>query len=113
METEEAARPLEIGERVRFRSRQWEVVDTTERAVTLFGREAANRRRRVHALLGLEPIARMAAPPLTYGIGERGWSETDWRGLHDAFRLTLAQGRGSLGIASWGRLVLEPYQLTQ
>lgn len=111
-DTGAADRPLEIGERVRFRSLQWEVADATERVVTLFGREPANRGRMVHALRGLELIARMAAPPLTYTVGERSWSDADWRGLHDAFRLTLAQGRGSLGTAPWGRLVLELYQLT-
>lgn len=39
-------RPLEIGERVRFRSPEWEVADTTERVVTLFGREASADARR-------------------------------------------------------------------
>jgi len=104
-------RPLEVGERVRFRSLQWEVEDAGERLVTLFGREAVNRGRRVRVVQGLEPIERTAPPPLVCRIGDKGWDHADWQGLHDAFRLTLAHGRGSLGTAAWGRMVLEPYQL--
>jgi superfamily II DNA or RNA helicase len=104
-------RPFEVGERVRFRSLQWEVEDAGERLVTLFGREAVNRGRRVRVVQGLEPIERTAPPPLVCRIGEKGWDHADWQGLHDAFRLTLAHGRGSLGTAAWGRMVLEPYQL--
>jgi hypothetical protein len=104
-------RPFEVGEHVRFRSLQWEVEDAGERLVTLFGREAINRGRQVRVVQGLEPIERTAPPPLVCRIGEKGWDHADWQGLHDAFRLTLAHGRGSLGTAAWGRMVLEPYQL--
>lgn len=107
----EHARPLEVGERVRFRSLDWEVADVSDLAVSLFGRQAANRGRRLTVIPGLEPIERVAPPPLTYTVGTRGWDPADWQGMHDAYRLTLAQGRGSLGTAAWGRLILEPYQL--
>ena len=110
-DTSVVERPLEIGERVRYRSLVWEVAEVGERSLTLFGREAANRGRSVQPLNGYERIERVTPPPLTYRIGERQWSDADWRAMHDAYRLTLAQGRGSLGTASWGRLVLEPYQL--
>ncbi|PZR94652.1 MAG: hypothetical protein DLM67_12200 [Candidatus Nephthysia bennettiae] len=104
-------RPLEIGERVRFRSLQWEVEDVSAGAIRLFGREASNQGRRLSVIPGFEPVERVKPPPLTYRIGERDWSDADWRAMHDAYRLTLAQGRGSVGTAAWGRLILEPYQL--
>src|SRR2546427_527941 len=110
-ETSVSERPLEIGERVRFRSLHWEVEDVSASAIRLFGREASNQGRHLSVIPGFEPVERVKPPPLTYRIGERDWSDADWRALHDAYRLTLAQGRGSLGTAAWGRLILEPYQL--
>lgn len=103
--------PLEVGERVLFRSLRWEVAEASDQVVRLYGREAMNQGVEVQVLPDLEPIERLVTPPLQYSIGNRGWSDADWRAVHDAYRLTLAQGRGSLGTAAWGRLVLEPYQL--
>ncbi len=51
---------LEIGQRVVFRSLQWEVADTSsETSVELFGRSAENQGRRVRVLLDVEPCLSM------------------------------------------------------
>jgi superfamily II DNA or RNA helicase len=104
--------PLEIGQRVIFRSLQWEVADNSSDAVVeLFGRDRLNQGEIVRAILGLEPITPARMPDLTWTIGTPGWSHLHWKALHDAFRLTLAHGRGNLSSVDWGRLILEPYQL--
>ncbi len=104
--------PIEIGERVVFRSLQWEVANNAaEQYVELFGRSAGNRGRTVRALVGLEPIERALPPPLTWTLGAPGWNPLEWKALHDAYRLTTTQGYGDLGPVDWGRLILEPYQL--
>ena len=103
--------PAEVGERVRCRSLAWEVEDVSALGVTLFGRDTLNRGRHITVIPGLEAIVRETSPPLNYSIGARGWDPLDWQGMHDAYRLTLSHGRGHLGTAAWGRLVLEPYQL--
>ena len=103
---------FEVGEKVVFRSLQWEVGDgSTEEVLTLFGRDALNRRRRQRVLVALEDIRRAEVPPLSWTLGGNRWDPLQWRALHDAFRLTLAHGRGNLASADWGRLILEPYQL--
>jgi len=103
---------LELGQRVLFRSLQWEVEDnSSESTVTLFGRDRANQGRRVTAVLGLEPIERADPADLLWTITRPGWDLLKWKALHHAFRLTLTQGRGSLASVDWGRLILEPYQL--
>ena len=105
---------LEIGQRVMFRSLQWEVADTSsETFVELFGRSEENRGRRMRVLLGLdgESIERAEIPPLRWTIGEQGWDVRQWKALHDAFRFTLSHSRGNLASVDWGRLILEPYQL--
>lgn len=104
--------PLEIGQRVVFRSLQWEVADTfSEAYVELFGRDRLNQGQRVKAILGLEPIEPARVSELTWTVGAPGWSHLQWKALHDAFRLTLSHGRGNLSSVDWGRLILEPYQL--
>jgi superfamily II DNA or RNA helicase len=105
---------FEIGQRVMFRSLQWEVADTSsETLVELFGRSEENRGRRIRVLLGLDgaSIQRAEIPPLRWTIGEPGWDARQWKALHDAFRFTLSHSRGNLASVDWGRLILEPYQL--
>lgn len=103
---------LEIGERVIFRSLQWEVADTASQSfVELFGRDRLNQGQRVKAILGLEPIESAHSPTLDWTIGAPGWNHLQWQALHDAYRLTLSHGRGNLSSVDWGRLILEPYQL--
>lgn len=105
---------FEIGQRVMFRSLQWEVADTSsETFVELFGRSEENRGRRIRVLLGLDgsTIERAAIPSLRWTIGEQGWDVRQWKALHDAFRFTLSHSRGNLASVDWGRLILEPYQL--
>lgn len=104
--------PLEIGQRVIFRSLQWEVADNSSDAVVeLFGRDRLNQGQIARAILGLEPITPARVPDLTWTVGAPGWNHLQWKALHDAFRLTLAHGRGNLSSVDWGRLILEPYQL--
>jgi len=87
--------PLEIGQRVVFRSLQWEVADNSSDAVVeLFGRDRMNQGQIARAILGLEPITPARVPDLTWTIGAPGWNHLQWKALHDAFRLTLAHGRG-------------------
>ena len=105
------ARPLEVGERVQCRSLTWEVASVGDLSVELFGRDRSNHGKTITVLPGLDEVERITPPTLTYGIGARGWDHADWQAMHDAYRLTLAQGRGHLGTAPWGRLTLEPYQL--
>lgn len=105
---------FEIGQRVMFRSLQWEVADTSsETFVELFGRSEENRGRRMRVLLGLDgaSIERAEIPSLRWMIGEPGWDVRQWKALHDAFRFTLSHSRGNLASVDWGRLILEPYQL--
>jgi len=103
---------LELGQRVLFRSLQWEVQDTaSDSAVRLFGRDRENRGRSIAVVLGLEPIERAEVPELAWTLGAPGWDPFKWTALHHAYRLTLAHGRGSLVSVDWGRLILEPYQL--
>lgn len=105
---------FEIGQRVLFRSLQWEVADTSSDVfVELFGRSDENRGRRIRVLLALDgfSIERAAVPPLYWTIGKPGWDVRQWKALHDAFRFTLAHSRGNLSSVDWGRLILEPYQL--
>lgn len=52
-------RPLEIAERVRYRSMDWEVADVSDRVLTLFGRGVLNRGLRVDVVRGLEPVQRL------------------------------------------------------
>lgn len=104
--------PFEIGERVVFRSLQWEVADnSSESYVELFGRGWENQGRTVRVILGFEPIQRAQVPALTWTLGGRRWDHTEWKALHDAYRLTLSHGLGHLASVDWGRLILEPYQL--
>lgn len=105
---------FEIGQRVIFRSLQWEVADTSsETFVELFGRSEENRGRRIRVLIGLDgsSIEQAAIPSLRWMIGEPGWDARQWKALHDAFRFTLSHSRGNLASVDWGRLILEPYQL--
>lgn len=103
---------FEIGERVVFRTLQWEVADnSSENILELFGRSHENRGRMVRVVVGLESIDRAQAPELTWTLGGPRWDHGEWKALHDAYRLTLSQGRGHLGAVDWGRLILEPYQL--
>lgn len=103
---------FEVGQRVVFRSLQWEVADTSsEISIELFGRSSENQGRRIRVLLDLEPIDRAEIPSLTWTIGKPGWDVRQWKALHDAFRFTLSHSRGNLASVDWGRLVLEPYQL--
>ncbi|MBI4613295.1 MAG: DEAD/DEAH box helicase family protein [Planctomycetes bacterium] len=103
---------FEIGQRVLFRSLQWEVEDAPAASlVTLFGRDRLNQGRRIRVVPGLEPIKRAEVPSLDWTIDRPGWNPIEWKALHDAFRLTLSHGRGNLAAVDWGRLVLEPYQL--
>lgn len=103
---------FEIGQRVIFRSLEWEVQDNSSQSyVELFGRSRINRGQVARAILGIERIERAEPPDLTWSIGEHGWNPLMWKALHDAFRLTLSHGRGNLSSVDWGRLVLEPYQL--
>src|SRR5713226_2546769 len=77
---------FEIGQRVLFRSLQWEVADTSsETFVELFGRSEENRGRRMRVLLGLDgaSIERAEIPPLRWTIGELGWDVRQWKALHD------------------------------
>jgi hypothetical protein len=104
--------PFEIGERVVFRSLHWEVADvSSESYVELFGRSRENQGRTVRAIPGLEPIERAQSPLLAWTLGHPNYDHTAWKALHDAYRLTLAHGRGHLAAVDWGRLILEPYQL--
>src|SRR4051812_20903837 len=104
--------PFEIGERVIFRSLHWEVADTSsESVIGLYGRSHENRGRSVRVILDHELIERAEVPELRWTLDDAGADPTAWKALHDAYRLTLSQGRGHLGAADWGRLVLEPYQL--
>ena len=67
---------LEIGERVVFRSLQWEVEDNgSGTTVRLFGRDRENHGRRATVLLGLEPIERAATPEVAWTLGRPGWDE--------------------------------------
>src|SRR5260370_8170940 len=103
---------FEVGQRVVFRSLQWEVADTSsETSIELFGRSSENQGRRVRVLLDVETIARAEIPSLTWTIGKPGWDVRQWKALHDAFRFTLSHSRGNLASVDWGRLILEPYQL--
>src|SRR5437868_485140 len=102
---------FEVGQRVVFRSLQWEVADTSsETFVELYGRSAENQGRKVRVLLDVEHIERAVIPPLNWTIGASGWDLKQWKALHDAFRFTLSHSRGNLASVDWGRLVLEPYQ---
>jgi len=105
---------FEIGQRVVFRSLQWEVADTSsETVVELFGRSEENRGRKIKVLLGLDggSVELAQIPSLSWTIGEAGWDARQWKALHDAFRFTLSHSRGNLASVDWGRLILEPYQL--
>src|SRR6266487_7057173 len=105
---------LEIGQRVVFRSLQWEVADTSsEISVELFGRSEENRGRKIKVLLGLDggTVELAQIPSLRWTIGVPGWDARQWKALHDAFRFTLSHARGNLASVDWGRLILEPYQL--
>lgn len=103
---------FEVGQRVIFRSLQWEVEDTSsDTDVKLFGRSTENAGRHIRALLDVEHIERAELPALKWTIGAHGWDARQWKALHDAFRFTLAHSRGNLASVDWGRLVLEPYQL--
>jgi superfamily II DNA or RNA helicase len=103
---------FEIGERVLFRSLQWEVSDnSSDITVELYGRSRENQGRTVRVILDVEPVERAHAPVLEWTLGKPGWDHTAWQALHDAYRLTLSHGRGHLASVDWGRLVLEPYQL--
>lgn len=102
---------FEIGQRVNFRSLQWEVADiSSDTFVELYGRSDENRGRKVRVLLGIEPIERAKVPTLTWTVG-LGSDARQWKALHDAFRFTLSHSRGNLASVDWGRLILEPYQL--
>lgn len=104
--------PFEIGERVTYRSLEWEVSDNASEAViTLYGRSHENQGRTIRVIPGIEPIERTATPEVAWTLGQAGYDHTAWKALHDAFRLTLAHGRGHLASVDWGRLILEPYQL--
>ncbi len=104
--------PFEVGQRVLFRSLQWEVADMS-RASTgdLFGRNRENQGLVVRAMLGVEAIERAETPALAWTLGQPGYDHMAWKSLQDAYRLTLSHGRWHLGSVDWGRLVLEPYQL--
>ncbi len=106
--------PFDIGQRVTFRSLQWEVEDVrSDSTLVLFGRDHENRGHHAHVVLGLENIERTEVPTLEWTLGDakRGWDPLKWHALHHAFRLTLSHGRGNLASVDWGRLILEPYQL--
>ncbi len=104
--------PFEIGERVTYRSLEWEVSDNASDAVvSLYGRSRENQGRRVLVIPGIEPIERTETPEICWTLGQPGYDHTAWKALHDAFRLTLSHGRGNLASVDWGRLILEPYQL--
>jgi len=104
--------PFEIGERVTYRSLEWEVADSSSDAViALYGRSRENQGRQVLVIPGIEPIERTETPAMSWTIGQQGYDHTAWKALHDAFRLTLSHGRGHLASVDWGRLILEPYQL--
>src|SRR5574341_627753 len=102
---------LEVGQRVTFRSLQWEVENVSGTFATLFGRDLANHGHRAQVVLSLEPVERTEVPTLRWTLGEHRWNALEWRALHAAYRLTLSHGRGNLASADWGRLILEPYQL--
>ena len=106
-----SATSLEAGQRVTFRGLRWIVEAPTDHDVTLVGDDRLNRDRRMQVLRDVEPIEPAKLPPLVPRIGEPGWSMREWQALHDAYRLTLVHGWGFLGGVSWGRLVVEPYQL--
>lgn len=105
--------PFEIGQRVTFRSLQWEVEDTSSDGVlALFGRDRANQGHHIRVVLDLaEPLERTEIPELRWTVGDPNWDPLKWRALHHAYRLTLAHSRGNLASADWGRLILEPYQM--
>ncbi len=93
---------FEIGQRVVFRSLQWEIADTSSQAtLLLYGRSRENQGRKQRVFLGLEPLTYAASPKLTWMLGSRfpHWDHTAWKALHAAFRLTLAHGRGHLASA--------------
>src|SRR5260370_7418424 len=103
---------FEVGQRVVFRSLQWEVADTSsETSIELFGRSSENQGRRVRVLLDVETIARAEIPSLTWTIGKPGWDVRQWKALHDAFRFTLSHPRGNLASLDCGRLVPQPSHL--
>jgi hypothetical protein len=103
---------FEIGQRVTFRSLEWEVAETLSGgSIALFGRSFANQGRTIRVIPGLEPITSTRPPAIGWTIGKPGYDHTAWKALHDAFRLTLSHGRGHLASVDWGRLILEPYQL--
>jgi hypothetical protein len=99
-------RPIEVGERVRYRSLDWMVSAVSERTITLFGRQPSHQGRTLQAVMVSSPSSPSNA----------------WRHLRcatgSAVRIgTRATGRecttrsGShcpRGAAAWGRLVLEP-----
>jgi hypothetical protein len=98
---------FEIGQRVIFRSLQWEVADNaSESYVELFGRSRENQGRTVRVILGPEPIEPAQVPTLEWTLDSPNWDHTEWKALHDAYRLTLSHGRGHLASADWGRLIL-------
>lgn len=104
--------PFEIGERVTYRSLEWEVADNSSDAfIALYGRSRENQGRTVRVIPDLEPIERTAMPQVGWTLGQPGYDHTAWKALHDAYRLTLSHGRGHLASVDWGRLILEPYQL--
>src|SRR6266511_506826 len=104
--------PFEIGERVTYRSLEWEVADNSSDAfIALYGRSRENQGRTVRVIPDLETIERTEMPQIGWTLGQPGYDHTAWKALHDAFRLTLSHGRGHLASVDWGRLILEPYQL--
>lgn len=106
------AMSFEIGQRVTFRSLAWEVAENASSGfITLYGRSRENQGRTVRVIAGLEPIDHTETPDVGWTLGLPGYDHTAWKALHDAFRLTLAHGRGHLAAVDWGRLILEPYQL--
>ena len=61
---------FEVGQRVTFRSLQWEVEDSSvEGFLTLFGRDHENRGHRMKVALGLEPLERTEVPRLRLVLG--------------------------------------------
>jgi len=75
---------FEIGQRVVFRSLQWEVADTSsETVVELFGRSEENRGRKIKVLLGLDgsSVELAQIPSLRWTIGEPGWDARQWKAV--------------------------------
>ncbi len=60
---------FEVGQRVTFRSLQWEVEQVGSHLLTLFGRDRANQGRRARVVLGLERIEHAEVPPLRWTAG--------------------------------------------